>query len=153
MHRSILLDIADISSRLLSDMVPRLRSEGLQPGAGDLLRRCTAVCFDYWFPGISTSQKPVVLSLAHLTSWSAERIARAATLKCPVDDNAILAEEVWDFYMAWVEHLPRCRSRLEDMERSMWEIIQQLRFDILGPCAKERNLSKTPRPVWNPTYH
>ncbi|OBT48916.1 hypothetical protein VE00_00560 [Pseudogymnoascus sp. WSF 3629] len=139
-------------------MVPRLRSEGLQPGAGDLRRRCTAVCFDYWFPGISTSRKPIVLSLAHLTSWSAERIARAATLKFPEENNAILAEEVWDFYMAWVEHLPRCRSRLEDMEGSMWEIIQQLRFDILGPCAKERNLSKTPRPttftyarLWLPT--
>ncbi|OBT87915.1 hypothetical protein VE02_02647 [Pseudogymnoascus sp. 03VT05] len=139
-------------------MVPRLRSEGLQPGAGDLRRRCTAVCFDYWFPGISTSQKPIVLSLAHLTSWSAERIARAAAQKCPEKNNVILAGEVWDFYMAWVEHLPRCRSRLEDMEESMWENLQQFRFDILGPCAKERNLANTPRPtsfayarLWLPT--
>ncbi|ELR05621.1 hypothetical protein GMDG_01811 [Pseudogymnoascus destructans 20631-21] len=141
-------------------MVPRLRSEGLQPSAGDLRRRCTAICFDYWFPGIFTSQKPIVLSLAHLTSWSAERIARATTTtqKCPEKNNDILAEEVWDFYMAWVEHLPRCRSRLEDMEKSMWENLQQFRFDILVPCAKERNLANTPRPttftyarLWLPT--
>lgn len=136
-----------MSLRLLSDMTPRLRSEGLRPGAGDLRRRCTAICFDYWFAGISVSQKPIVLSLAHLTSWSAERIARAAVQKCPEKNKAILAEEVWDFYMAWAEHLPRCRSWLEDMEESMWVILQEFKFDILGPCPKERNLANTPRPV------
>ncbi|KFY84628.1 hypothetical protein V500_09163 [Pseudogymnoascus sp. VKM F-4518 (FW-2643)] len=139
-------------------MVPRLRSEGLRPGAGDLRRRCTAVCFDYWFPGISTSQKPIVLSLAHLTSWSAERIARATGQECPGENKVILAEEVWDFYMAWVEHLPRCRSRLEDMEESMWEILQQFKFDTFEIHTKGRNLESTPRPttftyarLWLPT--
>lgn len=128
-------------------MVPRLRSEGLRPGAGDLRRRCTAICFDYWFPRISTSQKPIVLSLAHLTSWSAELIARATAQECPEGNNVILAEEVWDFYMAWVEHLPRCRSRLEDMEESMWEILQKFKFDTFETHTKEQNLASTPRPV------
>ncbi|KFZ13329.1 hypothetical protein V502_06658 [Pseudogymnoascus sp. VKM F-4520 (FW-2644)] len=139
-------------------MVPRLRSEGLRPGAGDLRRRCTAVCFDYWFPGISTSQKPIVLSLAHFTSWSAERIARATAQECPGENKVILAEEVWDFYMAWVEHLPRCRSRVEDMEESMWEILQQFKFDTFEIHTKGRNLASTPRPttftyarLWLPT--
>ncbi|KFX92909.1 hypothetical protein V490_05100 [Pseudogymnoascus sp. VKM F-3557] len=139
-------------------MVPRLRSEGLRPCASDLRRRCTAVCFDEWFPGISTSQKPIVLSLAHFTSWSAERIARAVSQKRPEKNNAILAEEVWDFYMAWVEHLPRCRTRLEDLEESMWENLHQFKFDTLGPRTKGHNLASTPRPttftyarLWLPT--
>lgn len=63
----------------------------------------------------------------------------------------MLAEDVWDFYMAWVEHLPRCRSRLEDMEESMWEILQQFEFDISGTCTEGRTLANTPRPVWYPT--
>lgn len=134
-------------------MVPRLRSEGLRPGADDLRRRCTAVCFDFWFPGISTSQKPIVLSLAHLTSWSAERIARATKQKCPMHGHSIKPENVWDFYMAWVEHLPRCRSRLEDMEGSMWEILQQLKFDTSELCTGGPNLASTPRPVCRPTCH
>lgn len=132
-------------------MVPRLRSEGLRPQAGDLRCRCTSVCFDEWFPGISTSQKPIVLSLAHFTSWSAERIARAVARACPEKSSGIMAEEVWDFYMAWVEHLPRCRSRLVDMEESMWENLHQFKFDTLGPRLEGHNLASTPRPVWHPT--
>ncbi|KFY03283.1 hypothetical protein O988_01580 [Pseudogymnoascus sp. VKM F-3808] len=119
-------------------MVPRLRSEGLRPCASDLRRRCTAVCFDEWFPGISTSQKPIVLSLAHFTSWSAERIARAVSQKRPEKNNAILAEEVWDFYMAWVEHLPRCRT---SSSLTHWD---HVRKDTISQAPQDRQLSHMP---------
>ena len=132
-----------------------LRSYELQCDSCTIQYDCIAVCFRKQFPTIPTSRKAAIISLAHLTSWSAERIAKAVVQNRsdghgqPIGEQgaAILAEEVWDLYRAWVEHLFFCTSELDDMEKSMCGILKQFKIDPSEPPVKGRNLASTPRPV------
>jgi len=132
-------------------------SEQIQePGLHTLKHDCIAICFNTWDPGLSTYRQASIISLAHLTSWCAERIASATLQLCPNNDReattgkekeGILPERIWDLYMSWRRLAPLGTGRMEDIEECMWRLIRALKF--VNPREKEKKLglSRTPRPV------
>jgi hypothetical protein len=97
--------------------------------------------------GLNKRETATLLSIAHLTDWSAELIANKV---CKYLGTSISPEKVWDTYKGWED--ARNENQLdgptwgEDIKttRSMVGILKQ--YEI-KPNIYARPLSQTPRPV------
>lgn len=129
----------------------------LAPGLA-LRHDCVTVCFDNLVLRLSFYRQAAIISLAHLTSWSAERIASATLRACPDEHGRVTGKEaatmypetVWDLYMSWRRHIPFHKAQMEDIEQGMWRVIHEFGFDTTG-TAEVGGLANTPRPVRFPT--
>jgi hypothetical protein len=88
-----------------------------------------------------------VLSIAHLTDWSAELIAHKVDEYL---DISISPEKVWDTYKSWEDARTEYRldgpTLVEDKETSK-AMVNILRRHGIEPKYDARPLSQTPRPV------
>lgn len=134
-------------------------SEQIQePGLHTLQHDCATICLlNTYDPALSIYRQASIISLAHLTSWCAERIA-SATLRrlCPNPDGETTAgkeeeditpENVWDLYMSWRKFAPLGTGRMEDIEECMRRVIHDFEFVTPQETEKKLGLSRTPRPV------
>lgn len=110
-------------------------------------RSISRICGDADIVGLIKRETATVLSIAHLTDWSAELIAHKVNEYL---DVSISPETVWDTYKSWEDVRTENRldglARVEDKETSkaMLSILRQLGIE---PNFDARPLSHTPRPV------
>lgn len=88
-----------------------------------------------------------MLSIAHLTDWSAELIANKVN---GYFSTSVSPEEVWDTYKEWVDS--RTESRLDgptlaEHKNTNSAMVGILKQHEIEPNFNARPLSQTPRPV------
>jgi hypothetical protein len=110
-------------------------------------RTLSRICGSVGISGLDKRETATVLSIAHLTDWSAELIANKVHEYL---GTSISSEKVWDTYKEWED--ARNEDRLdgptlaEDVKtnRFMVEILEE---HEIKPNFRARPLSRTPRPV------
>lgn len=109
---------------------------------------CDQICGNVVIPAYERDETAVVLVLAHLSGWSAERIANRVNERFY---TWITAEGVWDVYSSWVN------QHAQETDREVQHILDPFRKDILAildefgleGTSTTRRLHLTPRPVSN----
>lgn len=108
------------------------------------------ICGDVVIPAYDKEETAIVLVLAHLSGWSAERIANS------VNEHFytwITAEAVWEVYNSWVNQPAKGSNKeVQDFLDPFRQDILAIRneFELEGKSTTRR-LNQTPRPVSNVT--
>jgi hypothetical protein len=104
-------------------------------------RSVAKLCKNMKMEGLTATQTSLLLSLAHCTGWSADRIR----LKIKeVTDLDLTAEDIWSFHWSWVED----RGKKEILSQGEIEVMKWVLKSIkITLTAMAKPLYLTPRPV------
>jgi hypothetical protein len=106
------------------------------------------ICGNVVIPAYEKEETAVVLVLAHLSGWSAERIANSVNERFY---TWITSEAVWEGYNSWVnQHANGSNGEVQDnLDPVRQDILAILNEFGLEDTSPTRRLNQTPRPVSN----
>lgn len=106
--------------------------------------RLSHLCAGITIPGLEISQVALILSCAHLTGWSAEKISNQFRERFP-GATRVAPETLWHAHWKW-QHVCS-RASVKEIRQNVNDMLGILSHYTIQPVFDRKKLSETPRPV------